>query len=62
MDDIPFAPGGVGASPSAEDAIRALAVLGFQPGDAERAVRAVIAEQGSLPTQDLIRAALARVR
>jgi Holliday junction DNA helicase RuvA len=62
MDDIPFAPGGVGTAPSAEDAIRALSVLGFNPGDAERAVRAVIGEQGSLPTQELIRAALARVR
>lgn len=62
MDDVPFAPGLGGVAPTAEDAIRALTVLGFNPGDAERAVRAVVHEQGALPTQELVRAALARVR
>ena len=63
LDDIPVALGGVGsASPAADEAIRALGVLGFPAGDADRAVRAVVQEQGNLPAQELIRAALAHLR
>lgn len=63
LDDIPIAIGGVGAShPAADEAIRALGVLGFTVPDADRAVRTVVQEQGTLPAQELIRAALARLR
>lgn len=63
LDDVPVGSGGVGGStPGAEEAIRALGVLGFAAPDAERAVRAVIQQQGTLPSQDLIRAALAELR
>lgn len=62
LDDIAIpastGPGGSGV----EEAIRALSVLGFQPLDADRAIRAVLAEQGPLDAQDLIRAALTRLR
>lgn len=63
FDDIavatiaPAAPG-VGA----EEALRALTVLGFSPGDADRAIREVLAEGKPGDTQDLIRAALLRLR
>jgi Holliday junction DNA helicase RuvA len=61
FDDVvvPVAgPGGLGV----EEALRALTVLGFQPPDAERAVRAVLHDQGPLDAQDLIRAALTRLK
>lgn len=63
LDDIPIVAAGVGGgSPGAEEAIRALGVLGFAAPDAERAVRAVIQQQGNLPSQELIRAALGELR
>ena len=63
LDDIPIVQGGVGAAnPAAEEAIRALGVLGFPAADADRAVRAVVQEQGTLPAQELIRAALTHLR
>lgn len=63
LDDIPLAQAGVGAGhPATDEAIRALGVLGFAVPDADRAVRAVVQEQGTLPAQDLVRAALARLR
>lgn len=62
LDDIAvptgMGPGGAGV----EEAIRALTVLGFTAPDADRAVREAIREEGQLPAQDLIRAALARVK
>lgn len=63
LDDIavPLAdgrPGGAGA----EEAIRALAVLGFAPADAEKAIREVLQEEGALGAQELIRAGLLRLR
>jgi Holliday junction DNA helicase RuvA len=62
LDDIPVSvaigPGGLGV----DEALRALSVLGFQPADAERALRAVLHDEGPMDAQDLIRAALARLR
>ena len=49
-------PGG----PSA-DAVRALVALGYQAGDAEKAVLGVLEEDGPADTAELIRKALARV-
>ena len=53
---------GRGASPSTEDAIRALVSLGYSNADAEKAVRGVL-EGGakSMSATELIRAALARI-
>jgi holliday junction DNA helicase RuvA len=61
LDDIPM---GVEARPTgsgAEEALKALTVLGYSPADAERALRAVLPADGSLATQELIRAALAEL-
>ena len=63
LDDLAFAAPGTGArAPGMEEALRALVVLGLSPVEAERAVHAVLQEQGALPAQELIRAALARPR
>jgi Holliday junction DNA helicase RuvA len=63
LDDIPVAHAGVGAGhPATDEAIRALGVLGFTAADADRAVRSVVQEQGTLPAQELIRVALSRLR
>jgi len=63
LDDLAFASSGLATqAPGVEEALRALVVLGISPLDAENAVRAVIQEQGQLPAQELIRAALARPR
>jgi Holliday junction DNA helicase RuvA len=53
---------GRGASPSTEDAIRALVSLGYSNADAEKAVRGAL-ESGAKPASatELIRAALARI-
>lgn len=50
------APSGPGA-----DAVRALVALGYQAGDAERAVLGVLEDDGPSDTAELIRKALARV-
>jgi holliday junction DNA helicase RuvA len=62
LDDIPLAAGIGGAPPAAEEAVRALVVLGFPSPDAERAVRETVQSDGILPAQELIRAALGRLR
>lgn len=64
LDDLVFAGSAVGGAqaPGTEEALRALVVLGLSPVDAERAVHAVLQEQGPLPAHELIRAALARPR
>lgn len=63
VDDLAFAASGVGRqAPGAEEALRALVVLGLTAAEAERAVHAVVQEKGPLPAQELIRAALARPR
>lgn len=63
LDGLAFAaPGGVARAPGMEEAVRALVVLGLSAPEAERAVQAVLQEQGPLPAQELIRAALARPR
>lgn len=61
LDDLAFAPSALAQRmPGVEDALRALVALGITQGDADRAVRSVIAEQGNLAAPDLIRLALAR--
>lgn len=63
LDDIAFAAGALGQrAPAAEEALRALTALGVTASDAERAVRAVIQEKGSLSAPDLIREALGRLK
>jgi holliday junction DNA helicase RuvA len=63
MDDIILPTAGVGArAPGMEEALRALGALGVTQADADRALRAVVAEQGPLPAPDLIRQALARLK
>ena len=63
LDDIAFAAGALGQrAPAAEEALRALTALGVTTGDADRAVRAVIQEKGSLSAPDLIREALGRLK
>jgi holliday junction DNA helicase RuvA len=62
LDDVPLAMGIGGAPPAAEEEVRALVVLGFPAADAERAVRETVQEDGILPAQELIRAALGRLR
>jgi Holliday junction DNA helicase RuvA len=64
LDDIAFPTAGVGArAPGVEEAVRALTVLGFSPADAERAVHEAIgAGAAAGGAQELIRAALARVK
>jgi holliday junction DNA helicase RuvA len=62
LDDVPLAAGIRGAPPAAEEAVRALVVLGFPAADAERAVRESVQDDGILPAQELIRTALGRLR
>jgi Holliday junction DNA helicase RuvA len=63
LDDLAFAAGALGQrAPAAEEALRALAALGVTQADADRAVRAVIQEKGSLSAPDLIREALGRLK
>ena len=61
FDDIALPAPGPGGS-GVEEALRALTVLGFQPPDAERAVRAVLHDHGPMDAQDLIRSALTRLK
>lgn len=62
LDDLAFAPSGVSRAPGTEEALRALAALGLSTADADRAVRAVLQEKGTLPAPELIREALARMK
>ena len=63
LDDIALATtAGSAHGPGVEEALRALSVLGFSSGDADRALREVLEEGGSGDAQDLIRAALLRLR
>jgi Holliday junction DNA helicase RuvA len=63
LDDLAFAAGALGQrAPAAEEALRALTALGVTQADADRAVRAVIQEKGSLSAPDLIREALGRLK
>lgn len=57
------APSGLGRDGVSQDAVRALAALGYAQGDAERAVRVVIDRQPAMQHKaaDLIRAALAEL-
>ena len=60
MPGVPSGPRPQGAQ--ADDAIRALVSLGYSNGDAERAVRMALEEDGkSVAAADLIRRALAKV-
>lgn len=63
LDDLAFAPSALGQKvPGLEEALRALTALGLTQGDADRAVRAVVQEDGALPAPELIRRALARMK
>lgn len=63
VDDLVLVgPSGSPQPAGAEEALRALVVLGLAPAEAERVVRAVVQERGPLPADELIRAALARPR
>ncbi|HEX6923890.1 MAG TPA: Holliday junction branch migration protein RuvA [Longimicrobiaceae bacterium] len=61
LDDIAVA-APAARGPAVEEALRALTVLGFAPGDADRALREALEEGEPGDTQDLIRAALLRLR
>jgi holliday junction DNA helicase RuvA len=63
LDDVavPIDPG-MPDIPGLEEARRALTVLGFSTPDAERAIREVLREQGRMDAQELIRAALGRLK
>ncbi|CAA9324718.1 MAG: RuvA [uncultured Gemmatimonadetes bacterium] len=63
LDDIAFASSALGQrAPAAEEALRALTALGVTTADADRAVRSVVQEKGSLSAPELIREALARLK
>ncbi|MDR0787053.1 MAG: Holliday junction branch migration protein RuvA [Gemmatimonadota bacterium] len=63
LDDIPVVVDARPTGDGAEEALRALAVLGYAPADAERAVRAVLGRgEGSRVAGDLVKAALAELR
>lgn len=63
LDDLAFASSALGQrAPAAEEALRALTALGVTQADADRAVRAVIQEKGSLSAPELIREALGRMK
>jgi holliday junction DNA helicase RuvA len=62
LDDIPLGVGLRSQPPAAEEAVRALVVLGFPVVEAERAVRETVQAEGILPAQELIRSALVRLR
>jgi holliday junction DNA helicase RuvA len=67
LDDLQVSPSSSGArrpeGAGADDAIRALASLGYSMGDAERAVRQAIDDSGQgMGAAELIRSALAKIR
>jgi holliday junction DNA helicase RuvA len=62
LDDIPITVDSRPTAAGAEEALRALTVLGFTSGDAEKALRAALQENGSMNAQEMIKAALARLR
>ncbi|MQA91572.1 MAG: Holliday junction branch migration protein RuvA [Gemmatimonas sp.] len=62
LDDVPIAVEGRPSVAGADEALQALSVLGFASVDAERALRAVLRENGSMTTQEMIKAALAQLR
>ena len=62
VKDLALVPEGVpGHSPASEGAVSALMALGYSFGDADAAVRSVLADDGELDTEELIRKALAGV-
>jgi holliday junction DNA helicase RuvA len=62
FDDIAVSAGAGPQGAGVEEALRALTVLGFPAPDADRAVRETLREEGPLPAQELIRAALTRLK
>ncbi len=58
MGDLAAAEGPPAAGRVAEQAVQALMGLGYGPGEADRAVRAVISQDGSAEPAELIRRAL----
>jgi len=62
LDDIPIVVESRPAGAGVDEALRALAVLGYAPADAERALRSVLEEDRVTDAGELIRAALGRLR
>lgn len=62
LDDLRVEPSAGPQGPGYDEAVRALTVLGFSAADAEQAVHAAAREDGVSQAQELIRAALARLR
>jgi len=63
FDDVAVTVGGPAPrGAGVEEALKALAALGVAPQEADRAVGAVVQEEGSLAAQELIRRALSRLR
>ncbi|CAN5748705.1 Holliday junction branch migration protein RuvA [soil metagenome] len=62
LDDVAVTVGGAGQGAGVEEAVRALTVLGFAAPEVERVVRETLREDGPLPAQELIRAALTRLK
>ena len=62
MDDVPIVVEARPSGPGIEEALKALTVLGYAPADAERAVREASKENGQMGAQELIKAALGKMR
>lgn len=62
LDDVPVLVESRPTGAGVDEALKALAVLGYAPADAERAVRAVARENSELGAQELIKAALGRIK
>jgi holliday junction DNA helicase RuvA len=62
LDDVAVPMGSGPRGAGVEEALRALTVLGFPAPEADRAVRETLREEGPLAAQELIRAALTRLK
>lgn len=62
LDDIPVVVDARPTGDGVEEALKALAVLGYSAADAERAVRAVLGGNGAKAAGDLVKAALVELR
>ena len=61
IETVGAAPAGGPTSPVADDAIRALIALGYNQGEADRAVRAVLESKTATDVSGVVRASLARL-
>lgn len=62
LDDIPVVIESRPSGDGVDEALKALAVLGYSSAEAEKAVRAVLGRNGSRASGDLVKAALAELR